>query len=166
MLRAELQIINLFEGFWRLISFRREKSQLGKKVLLLQEVNKYQFLSHSSICRILLSSLHIFFSYSSKSCSHFFSIFLPFFLTLSLSVSPDTISASLSLSRISLHPILFSISIFFLSWSNCMYTPGCRGNQRRPHERVDEQKTQRPSYTERERERKSERERRKIRFHF
>lgn len=37
-----------------------------------------------------------------------------------------------------------------------MCTSGCRGNQRRPNVRVDEQKTQRPSSTEREKEKKSD----------
>lgn len=44
----------------------------------------------------------------------------------------------------------------------CVHTPGCHGNGRRPHKRVDEQKTLRPSSTEMEREK----ERRKIKFHI
>lgn len=37
-----------------------------------------------------------------------------------------------------------------------MCTPGCRGNRRRPHKRVDEQKTQRPSSTEKKREKENQ----------
>lgn len=82
------------------------------------------------------------------------------FFVLSPSFSPDSISSLSSLR------IPSSLPSRFRSRSNsvhlCVHTPGCRGNGRRPHKRVDEQKTRRPSSTEMEREK----ERRKIKFHL
>lgn len=164
MLRAELQIINLFEGFWRLISFRREKSQLGKKVLLLQEVNKYQFLSHSSIFCILLSSL-TFFSHIPLSPVLIFFHVSTIFLTLSLSVSP-TPSQPPSPSHASLC-IPFSFpSQFFSSPGATVCIHPVAVATRGGHMSGWMNKRPRDPHTQRERERKSERERRKIRFHF
>lgn len=91
-----------------------------------------------------------FFSLSLSFISFTFSLFLPLFLTPSHPTQP--LSASL-------RRFFFFPTLDLYSWSNSMYTPGCRGNRRRPHERVDEQKTQRPSSTERVREREMESER-------
>lgn len=66
----------------------------------------------------------------------------------SLLLTPSLPSQPLALCLTSLC-IPFSFPSPFLSWSNSMCTIGCRGNMR-PHERVDEQKTQRPLSTERE----------------
>lgn len=86
--------------------------------------------------------------------SSFCSFFVP------PSFSPDSISSLSSLR------IPSSLPSRFRSRSNsvhlCVHTPGCHGNGRRPHKRVDEQKTRRPSSTEMEREK----ERRKIKFHI
>ena len=49
------------------------------------------------------------------------------------------LSLSVSLSHL-------STSSQFLSWSNSMCTPGCRGNCGRPRKLVGEQKTQKPSF--------------------
>lgn len=99
----------------------------------------------------LLSSLNPF---------HILTFSALFFILPSL-LSPDSIS---SLSSLRIPSSLLSL---FLSWSNsvhlCVHTPGCRGNGGRPHKRVDEQKTRRPSSTEMEREGGRER---KIKFHM
>lgn len=70
----------------------------------------------------------------------------------------------LALSLISLSLSHLSASSQFLSWSNSMCILGCRGNCGRPHKRVGEQKTQRPSSTEEWREKGRDGE--KIKFHF
>lgn len=74
-------------------------------------------------------------------------LFQLFFIHSSL-FSPDSIS---SLSSLHIPSVLPSR---FLSRSNsvhlCVHTPGCCGNGERPHKRVDEQKTWRPSSTEME----------------
>lgn len=74
---------------------------------------------------------HVFFLF------FFSSIFICFFILFPPPLTPSLISLSLS------H---LSASSQFLSWSNSMCTPGCRGNCGRMHKRVGEQKTQRPSW--------------------
>lgn len=122
MLRAELQIINLFEGFWRLISFRREKSQLGKKVLLLQEVNKYQFLSHSSIFCILLSSLTFFSHIRLSPVLIFFPYLYHFFNPFSFRLPWHHLSLPLPLTHLSASHSLFHLNFFPLLEQLYVYT--------------------------------------------
>lgn len=71
-------------------------------------------------------------------------IYLPIFY-LSLD-SISHLSSSLSLS-----PSHLSASSQFLSWSNSMCTPGCRGNGGRPHKLAGEQKRPRDPLPQRDR---------------
>lgn len=98
------------------------------------------FINFAVVHPVLLSSLNPLHSSS--------------FFILSSSFSPDSISSLSSLR------IPSSLPSRFLSRSNsvhlCVHTPGCCGNGGRPHKRVDEQKTRRPSSTEMERGRRRE----------
>lgn len=81
-----------------------------------------------------------FIPFSAHEClkNVFLCVFLPLFISyLSTFFFTPPLTPSLSLSHL-------STSSQFLSRSNSMCTPGCRGNRRRPHKLVGEQKTQRP----------------------
>lgn len=144
--RGEIRF-KLFFAYWEkkkrtnecdCVGFRNYKTEF---CLVLSAIRcLFIFINFAVVHPVLLSSLNPLHSSS--------------FFILSSSFSPDSISSLSSLR------IPSSLPSRFLSRSNsvhlCVHTPGCCGNGGRPHKRVDEQKTRRPSSTEMERGRRRE----------